>query len=151
MKAWKGTTDSCGALWSGTAGNANISDYECRGGPDRDTPVLVIDASEFPKEYPLPQTECMNATSRVKVISPPWQSSNGNWWVKIAAVQDGYTSDVLISRLKPIPQTATGEVVGTVTVETSTHTVSAELGGWSSTFSACPSGIKAGTYDIIKR
>ena len=126
-KAWKGFADDledrplvdCGPKDSGY-----------------DHPVLVIDASEFPDGYPLLKTKWSYYGKKVTVISNPWPDSAGNWFVKTRR-ENGVTDSALIVQLEPIPKQATGEVVGTLTID-------ADGGQWQNV-------TEMGTYDIIRR
>jgi hypothetical protein len=106
-------------------------------------PVLVIDASKFPADYPEIGSEWVLKDGRlapynVKVVTAPVKEVDGLWYVGV----ENFMARKLpywarIRDLKPLPQEATGEVVGTLTIDA--H-------GWQTR----PS-LDEGEYDIIKR
>lgn len=100
MKAWKGFSNPSGEVKRSAQG------HYC-------APVLVLDASDFPEDYPEIGSEWL-AGGRCTVLSSPYKDAAGAWMV-IADFEDG-REEIRIADLEPIPETVTGEVVGTLEV-----------------------------------
>ena len=84
-------------------------------------PVLVLDASDFPKDIPEPDTKwiwnksIIGGQKQVEVSIRGYTTES----TPRAVVSDGEQLSFAYFRdLKPIPQEATGEVVGTVDIST---------------------------------
>ena len=114
-------------------------------------PVLVIDASDFPENYPEIGSEWLHKGHVVRVMSPPYESSmtyeKGYRFVFVA--RDGCAAvSAAIDNLSPIPTEATGEVVGTLTVKDGELAIFSTEDGNVLTVKG---EVDPGTYDIIKR
>lgn len=136
--AWKGTTDDEGDLMAGLSIVAQNC-YEKDGGvPPADTPVLVIDATDFPDDYPMPESEWLWGNRTAKILSQPFKDlSTGQW--RVAAFVGLSLFHPLLANLKPIPTEATGEVVGGFEIVAGARTtLDMPTLGW-------------GKYDIIRR
>ena len=103
MKAWKGF-----AAESGSTVGFQSNEFS--------RPVLVIDASEFPDVYPEIGSEWLWCSEVVKVEGFPIYDEDLRLWEVTVRMPSGQTLPCDITILEPIPQQATGEVVGTVEV-----------------------------------
>lgn len=128
MKSWKGWSDG------------KFIDLTKDGG---DSPVLVIDASDFPSGYPEIGSEWVDDEGDHHTVESAPAYVCGEW-VALTTCTDAdgtkFPYYARIANLKPIPEepeTATGEVVATVLVE----------GGAIKSFTLPDDG----TYDIIRR
>ena len=134
MKALKGYMEG---IWTGNI----VRSRNVIGG----TPVLVLDASKFPPDYPEIGSKWMYGpfngelqrvpVCKVKIETPP-QETDAGWFVGVS----GYMDRVLpywvrVSDLKPI--LSEPEVVGTLSIDA--H-------GWQTR-----PALESGTYDIVRR
>ncbi len=140
--AWKGTTDDEGDLMAGLSIVAQNC-YEKDGGvPPADTPVLVIDATDFPKDHPeigskWTYSNTLGSEYTATVCGYPIKDTVGSWRVVIRYKDSTIT--VPIASLTPIPTEATGEIVGGFEI----------VAGARTTLDMPTLG--AGKYDIIRR
>ena len=155
-KAWKGTTDVDGDLFSEY--HRERSSGLCKGtylsgaGPPPGTPVLVIDASDFPDDYPMIGSEMEDDDGdHVEIKGPPVEVG-GKWFVTticaLAGGRHSFPYQANISTLKPIPTKATDEVVGTLTVKDGELAIFSTSDG---NLLTVKGEMDPGTYDIIKR
>ncbi len=93
-------------MWA-TKGLKSVTaiDYNQTNCPQHTVPVLVIDASEFPPDYPEIGSEWVGKITGAthKICGPPVY--NGDFWF---VASEGRAMMVRISDLKPIPQTDPG-------------------------------------------
>ncbi len=120
-KAWKGWSDGC--RW--------VDDVHDPG----NTPVLVMDTSDWPEGYPEIGSKWLGKITGAthKVCGPPIH--NGHHWF---VASKGQAMMVRIADLTPIPTKATGEVVGSIVVDANGKTFTGPV-------------LPPGTYDIIER
>ena len=122
---------------------ADFTAWEERGNTAR-VPVLVIDATDFPPDYPEIGSEWLSAcdyTQRLTVKGAPvFCEASDVWLVPVKNNGSGITFLAPPADLRPIPETVTGEVVGTVTVGDSLTSISCK-----------PKDLPEGTYDIVRR
>ena len=146
MRAWKGVA----GLYSGVACTPGPE------GPPNGIPVLVIDASDFPKDYPEIGSEWLRNDDKVSIESHPIFSDFRHKWQVLYKHSDGAIGIGDIDGLNPIPTEVTGEVVGTLTLkvvgvdEDADHITITDNPltiEWSPKMPPVP----AGTYDIVRR
>jgi hypothetical protein len=143
MKVWKG--------WADDDGWVSPTAFE-----EGEIPVLVIDASEFPADYPEIGSEWLKADGHggamytVEVTTPPvLGKADGLMYVGVLGFMTrNLPYWTLVADLHPIPTEATGEVVGTI--EGLGATAAIEFRDVSGSLQVI--GLREGvTYDIIRR
>ncbi len=108
---------------------------------NRTRAVLVIDASDFPDDYPMIDSKWMYGVDGdvVPVVSPPVQFGGGRVMVAVKVRGKDMPFWVFTDSLSPIPTEATGEIVGGFEI----------VAGARTTLDMPTLG--AGKYDIIRR